>query len=288
MPGELDVYEYASRIGALDDDGIYVQRSGDAHTRREIARNANRQAGTGYPLFAETWRADGTAGEGDPGKQSDWATWPAWQRIVAGVPCPHKPNLRTGVAKVRASLASGATLYMQFATMARPHTEAPNLPGSTSPAPNVLELAGTGASALYTLTGIPLNGDIFEYFTISVASPYLGALVSGIGTPTGTVDNQGPGYITDNGSIHTGSQLTALQRSPGRFLILCRDSAGNLIFQPRPLVRVSINAAAGTDYYFDPPLSQAEARAVVGSIWELHEGVAYELHSIVVWEEDAY
>lgn len=272
MPTSLSQLEVASPFGALDSDACTSSEFVSAHVLRTMQMNARRLAYRGEYLIDQVWTASGSNDAEEAGARLIDVPL-TWTRILGPCTVERKRHLLTGTLQVRARITSGTTVWLQVET--GQHAL------SSVATTNVLEMAGTGSWAWYTLTSVRLGRTDADDISFWVRAPADQAWTTGtFGSPdTGTADVVGPLDFRDIGATWTPAAINA---NIGRLAVEFVNSDSVV------LVRRGVRCTFTDTLAFDVPLPQRIATAcnASGVTYRLLEGPALRLASLTLREDD--
>ena len=248
----LGTPQIATRFGALDDAAFADGYSVPSHLLRVMAMVSNRLVSQQEPVFNLVWDSSTDTVETTVQGALMGFAYPVWCQVVPTILCPKRPGLTTIDVKIIASITSGQTCYAQIATHEEPFDD--SAPASAT---NVLTMAGTGAFATYTLTGVRIDPGLQDWIGVYIKGTPTstnGVVVPDTyGTPnSGTVTASAYNYFEDAAALwNTGGGGGSTWDDGGHYVRFEDTASGVLVETPRLIVQVP----SATRIEFHPPLS---------------------------------
>lgn len=246
----LGTPEIATRFGALDDGAFADGYSVPSHLLRVMAMVSNRLVCQTEPVLNLVWDANTDQVETTVQGALMGFAYPVWCMVVPLTTCPKRPGITAVDVKIIASITSGQTCYAQIETGTSPFDDS-----AAASASNVLTMAGTGAFATYTLTGVrcaPGQQDAIAVYLKGTPTSTNGVTATYGAPNSGTVTASAYNYFEDSAATwNTEGGGGATWDDGGHYVRFEDTSSGVLVETPRLIVQVP----TATRIEFHPPLS---------------------------------
>ena len=260
--------DVASQYGALDSGAVVDGDAAHAHVLSTVSRNVQRLVVRGEPLFVGAWDSSTDSGEAvNTGSLTGYAVFGAWSRIIPGpITVDKSPWHSKATLRVVAKIGNGLNAYLQVVTRGAQ-------PASSTDAPNVLTMAGTGAFVEYALTGVDLGPNDTEDldFLIQGDPTSTGLNTGTYGTPaSGTVSSVGIDWfedVTTPANWNAGTTTPKLTDDSRHVVLFTEPVSGALLIPPVSPRWVMLKTGSTTKGYtiaFDPEITQAMADQLNG------------------------